>query len=113
MRIVVVEDQQMFRALLVRTCREGGHEVVGETAYGADGIALCRELQPEGLLLDVRLPDIDGLNVAKRIATEAPKTRILMITAYASEYFFYRLERIRVAGYVTRVRIRIAWSLRR
>lgn len=100
MRVVITEDMLMFRELLVRSCREAGHEVVGETDSGAGAISLCNETRPDALLLDVRLPDIDGLEVVKIIHAQIPSVGIIVVTAYSSDFFFHRLDQSAVSGYI-------------
>ena len=66
--VLIVDDHPSFRASARRMLEASGYAVVGEAADGAAAIAAARELDPDLVLLDVQLPDIDGFEVAERLA---------------------------------------------
>src|ERR1044071_5400369 len=82
-RVVIADDHELARAGLrsMLAC-ERGLEVVGEASNGREAIALCAELQPELALLDVRMPEIDGLAAARAIKQASPRTIVLIITTH-------------------------------
>lgn len=91
----------MFREAIRKVCeRELGHQVVGECGTGAEAIALTRALQPEGLLLDISLPDIDGLTVVDRLNRAGLFPRVLMLSSHCDDYTLFRVEKSGIAGYV-------------
>jgi DNA-binding NarL/FixJ family response regulator len=100
MSVVVAEDMLMFREMVVRSCVAFGHQVVGQTARGDQAVDLCRHLSPDVLLLDMRLPDIDGFGVVEAMRSVRLATKVIVLTAYASELFFSRLEKADIWGYV-------------
>jgi DNA-binding NarL/FixJ family response regulator len=77
-RALIVDDHAGFRAIARRLLEGGGFEVVGEAADAAAAIAAARDLRPDFVLLDVGLPDMDGIAVAVRLADEPhPPTVVL------------------------------------
>jgi two-component system response regulator NreC len=88
---VVIEDQIMMRSLIVRLCREffpGGK--IGESETGERGVSLCRELHPALVLLDLDLPDGDGVDRVAQIRDAARGTKIIVITSHTDEYAMQR-----------------------
>jgi DNA-binding NarL/FixJ family response regulator len=84
---VVVEDQRMFLQMLVVMLRSlPGLDVVATATTAEEGIAACRELAPDLLLLDLTLPDQDGLAVAETLATVNPDARLIVLSAAASSF---------------------------
>ncbi len=82
LRCVVVEDQLMFQQLLVGMLYGiTGLEVVATATTAAAGIQACRELRPELLILDLGLPDQDGITVAKALAAVNPQARVIVLSA--------------------------------
>jgi len=84
LRVLVVDDQVAFRraaALLVRTV--AGLTLVGEAASGEEAVTLTRRLQPDLVLMDVRLPGITGPEATRQILAERPNTRIILMSTYA------------------------------
>jgi DNA-binding NarL/FixJ family response regulator len=81
-RIVTVDDQAPFRdaarALVERT---PGFELVGESTDGDTALGLVREADPDMVILDVRLGDVDGLEVARRLSAEDPTKVIVLVTS--------------------------------
>jgi len=81
--IVVGDDHPVTRVgTIAILARDAQLMVVGEASTGDEAITLCRELQPELLILDVRLPHVDGLHVAQQVTQEVPSPVILLLSAY-------------------------------
>lgn len=82
-RVLVVDDQRLFRraaAALVRSVDE--FELVGEAESGEQAVEMAAILRPELVLMDVRLPGIDGAEATRRILEELPATRIVLVSSY-------------------------------
>ncbi len=87
MRTVVVEDQLMFLQLLVGMLQAiNGLEVVATASTAAAGIHACRELQPDLLILDLGLPDQNGIAVAEALAATKPSARVIVLSAATSAF---------------------------
>ena len=85
-RVVLADDQEVVRAGL-RTILELADEitVVGEAADGLAAVELARALVPDVVLMDVRMPEMDGIEMAKAAATAFPGMRIVLMTGYAEQ----------------------------
>jgi response regulator NasT len=93
-RIIVAEDEAIIRMDLVEMLREAGYNVIGEAANGREAIALARHLKPDLAILDVKMPEIDGISAAELIVTEK-LAAVLMLTAFSQREL---VERARDAG---------------
>ncbi len=101
---VIVEDQIMFRGFLRKICEDGvGLTVVAEVAAAAEALAACRLHHPRILLLDLELPDGNGLDLAPELKRASPETRILAISARVDDYTLYRVVDSGVDGYIDKV----------
>jgi DNA-binding NarL/FixJ family response regulator len=79
--VLIVDDHPSFRASARRMLEGEGYLVVGEAADGAEALRAARELEPEVILLDVRLPDLDGFAVARRITGRAAAPAVILISS--------------------------------
>ena len=93
-RVVVAEDEALIRLDLVEMLREEGFDVVGEAGDGEQAVALARELTPDLVVLDVKMPVMDGLSAAEQIGKEnlAP---CVMLTAFSQAELVERAFRLK------------------
>lgn len=77
--MLIVDDHDGFRRAL-RAMLEGAYRVVGEAASGEDAVQMAGRLRPEVVVMDVRLPGIDGLEATRRITSAAPHTVVLLVS---------------------------------
>lgn len=93
-RAIVVEDEALIRMDIVETLREGGFDVVGEASNGEEALVLAREFKPDVVVMDVKMPVMDGITAAEHIAKErlAP---VVLLTAFSQTEL---VERARDAG---------------
>lgn len=85
-RVAVVDDHAGFRATLRRLLEADGWDVVGEAADGATAIAIVPAMEPDLVLVDVGLPDVDGFAVAERLVRDARLTVVLISSREAAAY---------------------------
>ncbi|MCU0791441.1 MAG: response regulator transcription factor [Opitutaceae bacterium] len=101
MKLVIIEDQTLIRELLVMTCRQTYPDA---TIHAADtvgeGLALCRLHLPDLVLLDVVLPDGDGLELAPALRTLSPEIKLLALSSHTDEYTLHRAFAAGVNGFV-------------
>ena len=93
-RAVVAEDEALIRMDIVETLTEAGYDVVGEAANGEEGFALAQEHKPDVVVMDIKMPVMDGITAAEKIAAErlAP---VVLLTAFSQTEL---VERARDAG---------------
>jgi DNA-binding NarL/FixJ family response regulator len=101
MKIAVIEDHALMRDLLLRACCEA---ITGSTARGAadaaSGLALCRRDKPGIIILDLALPDRDGLDLIDDLLAICPKAKIIGLSGYVDEFTVYRVLGSRMHGFV-------------
>ena len=93
-RVVVAEDEAIIRLDLTETLREEGYDVVGETGHGDQALEMIRELKPDLAILDVKMPGMDGLEVARHVGDERI-CGVLVLTAFSQREI---IEQARDAG---------------
>lgn len=100
-RLVIADDHELTRAGL-RTMLAGqrGLELVGEAKNGHEALALCRRLQPDLALIDVRMPDLDGLATCRGIKQECLTTSVILITVYESPQYLLAALKAGASAYV-------------
>jgi DNA-binding NarL/FixJ family response regulator len=100
-RLVIVDDHSLARqGLRDMLADESGIEVVGEAANGREALALCSRLRPNLVLMDVRMPEMDGLAATQEIKKKHPKTSVLMLTMHENPDYLLEALKAGAAGYV-------------
>lgn len=85
-RLLIVDDHDLIReSTQLMLEGEPDLEVVGEAVSGHHALELCRRLRPDLVLMDVRMPEMDGLTATREIKKEMPAISVLMVSAYESE----------------------------
>lgn len=102
-RIVMVDDHELLRAgLKTLLSQEPDLEVVGEAADGRSGLMKCRELTPDVAVVDLRLPDMTGVEVCRTLHEEMPSLAVLMLTTFTDAEFVLEAVRAGAKGYVVK-----------
>lgn len=100
-RIIIADDHELARAGLRRMLEDDrGLEVVGEAANGREAVALCRASKIDLALLDVRMPEMDGLSATRAIKQESPETRVLIVTTHEDPAYLLAALKAGAAGYL-------------
>jgi DNA-binding NarL/FixJ family response regulator len=99
--VLVVDDQDLVRAGLCTVLdRQEGIEVLGDAADGRDAIALARELRPDVVLMDVRMPRLDGIAATAEITAGASPPRVLVLTTFDLDEYVYEALRAGASGFL-------------
>ena len=101
LRAVLIEDETMFRQLILLTLgKVKDLQVIGEFGLGKPGLEFCLREKPDMLVVDLMLPDVNGMEIAREVRKMLPDTKILVITAHPSERLPADLMVLGVNGYV-------------
>lgn len=100
-RVLLVEDHTLvragFRALLEKL---EGIQVIGEVSNGRDALKAAREMEPDVVLMDIAMPEMNGLEATSRLRQECPRTMVLMLSMYTNEEYLKEALRAGAAGYL-------------
>ncbi|WP_147137128.1 response regulator [Stackebrandtia albiflava] len=89
MRVVVADDQALVRTGFRMILAADGIEVVGEASDGVEAVASVRRSRPDVVLMDIRMPEMDGLEAARRILADGGPTRVVMLTTFDLDHYVY------------------------
>ena len=100
-RLVIVDDDALVRGGLSTILGlQPDIEVVGEAADGRQAIQLCNELTPDVVLMDVRMPGMDGIQATKELARDGSPTRVLVVTTFENDDYVYGALHAGASGFV-------------
>ena len=100
-RLLIADDHTLVReGMRTMLTSEPNLEVIGEAENGREALEMCRKLCPDLVLMDVRMPEMDGLAATKEIKGECPETSVLIITTHESPEYLMDAIRAGAAGYV-------------
>ena len=99
-RVIMVEDQRLVAEFLTYHCRDLGLEVLQQCGTCHEGLSAIRAHRPDLVLLDISLPDGDGLELAKTILDELPEVKILAISSHRDPWTMLQVQRIGLHGFV-------------
>ena len=101
-RILVADDHGVVREGLRTLLEQAGFEVVALATTGAETLRLVRDHHPQVVLLDIRMPDLDGLQVLERLRTSAPEVAVVLLTTYDNPTYLRQALALGAAGYLTK-----------
>ena len=107
-RVVIADDQELVRTGFTMILTAAGIEVVGKAANGVEAVAATRLLRPDVVLMDIRMPELDGLEATRRILAGAPTTvdgqptRVLMLTTFDLDQYVYAAFTAGASGFLVK-----------
>ncbi|MBI2328105.1 MAG: response regulator transcription factor, partial [Chloroflexi bacterium] len=99
-RVLIVDDHDLFRDGIASLLRARGYEVVGEASDGIEAVARAGELKPELILMDIRMPNMDGLEATRLIKAEVPEAKVVMLTVSDEEEDLFEAIKSGASGYL-------------
>ncbi len=100
MRILIADDHALFRDGLRSLLLAQGHEVIGEAKNGREAVELARQLRPDLLLMDVQMPELDGIAATRIISAEMPEMKVVILTASEEEAKLFDAIKSGAQGYL-------------
>lgn len=102
-RLLIADDHTVLRECLVTSLRASGDcLVVGETGDGISAIELAHALQPDVAIIDISMPRLNGVEVVRRLATDLPRTRVLVLTMHEEDEYVVQVARAGARGYLVK-----------
>jgi DNA-binding NarL/FixJ family response regulator len=98
--VLIVDDHPSFRASAKRMLEADGYDVIAEAADGAHAIDAVRALRPDLVLLDIRLPDVDGFQIAQRLAADGPAPAVVLTSSHDRSDFAREIADSPVQGFI-------------
>jgi len=98
--VVVVDDQELVRSGFRMILERGGLDVVGDAPDGAEAVALVEALAPDVVLMDVRMPRMDGIEATRRIVAARPDTRVVVLTTFDLDDYVWAAVRAGASGFL-------------
>jgi len=104
LRIIIADDHVMVRQGLKALLEREKYKVVGEASDGLEALQLAKSLRPDVCLLDIAMPNLNGMDCAREVLREAPNTRVIILTMHAEDHYVLAALRSGAAGYVVKSR---------
>jgi DNA-binding NarL/FixJ family response regulator len=100
-RVLVVDDQTLFRTGLTSLLSQDARvEVVGQAVDGAEAVKLAAKLKPEVVLMDIKMPNVDGIEATRQIIEAVPGTKVLILTTFETDSQVIQALKAGASGYV-------------
>ncbi|URZ15271.1 ANTAR domain-containing response regulator [Clostridium felsineum] len=99
-RVVVAEDEPITRMDICEMLTGAGYYVVGQAANGLEAVEVCRRLRPNLVLMDIKMPKLDGIEASQILVKENVADAIIILTAYSGREFIDKVKEIGAIGYI-------------
>lgn len=101
-RIVIVDDEPITKMDLKELLEEASYNVVGQASDGFEAIAVCKEQKPDLVIMDIKMPVLDGLKASKKIMHDYLAGGILLLTAFYDEKYIMKAKEVGALGYLVK-----------
>lgn len=100
-RILLADDHTIVRQGMARLLNDQpGFSVIGEAIHGRNAVRMALELKPDIVIMDIAMPQLNGIEATKRIKKQLPKTKVLIVSMYSHEHYIHELIETGVSGYL-------------
>jgi|UniRef100_A0A7C3UYG1 DNA-binding NarL/FixJ family response regulator len=99
-RIIVADDHQILREGLVTLLEKAGLTVVGQAGDGRTAVRLARELKPAVVIIDIAMPELNGIEATRQIVTEVPGVKVIALSMHADKHFVRGMLQAGASGYL-------------
>lgn len=99
-RVVVADDQDLVRTGFRLILERNGVDVVGEARDGVEAVAVVEDTRPDVVLMDIRMPHLDGIEATRRITAQLPMCRVLVLTTFDLDEYVYAAVRAGASGFL-------------
>ena len=100
LRLVVVDDQALVRAGFRLILDRAGFDVVGEAVDGVEAVQVAADLTPDVMLMDIRMPRLDGIEATRRVLARVPQTKVVVLTTFDLDEYVYEAIRAGASGFL-------------
>lgn len=104
-RVLIADDHDVVREGIKNLLQRDGFEIVGEAANGHEAVELAKKLRPDVVLLDVSMPLLNGIDVARELRVACPHTKMILLTMYRDEHYVLEALRAGIRGYVLKTQV--------
>lgn len=101
-RLMLADDHRMLREGLRRSMTDAGFDVIGEARDGVEAVSLARELRPDVILMDVTMPNCDGIEACRQVRENGSPSKVVMLTMHADQDVLANAIRAGAIGYLTK-----------
>lgn len=101
-RVLIAEDEFITRMDLVEMLEEKGFDIVGQASDGFDAVDICRQKRPDLIIMDIKMPILDGIKAAKIIREENLASCIIFLTAYSDKEYIEEAKKLGVMNYLVK-----------
>ena len=102
MKVLLADDHKMMRDGLRAVLERDGVEVVGEAQNGREAVALAHELRPDGLVMDIGMPGLNGIDATRLLSAELPKTKVVGLSMHVDRRYVIAMLEAGAVGYLVK-----------